>query len=285
MINIPRTPTPRAGLPAKASTHPPGPRNAQRETTFATSHTDETTRKLGVPIKVGRPGRTFFPASPLEVRRRSFCPPSAQAVASKDSRRLDREAGRPVQSDPSAKASPAVETRLPNNVGGPIDLTPLKSSSLPIVAGAGAINPARLPLDDLIAEAKAALAKFDAHGRDSIPLMLKLGEALCKVKEGLPHGEWGPWCKDGLGRSLSWVSAHRRLFEARDKLNAALTWADATRHRFAHCRSVECLLKVIADWERTVRGDAAAAPKAKQTRRDAIAELKDTGRPPIGGPI
>jgi hypothetical protein len=126
---------------------------------------------------------------------------------------------------------------------------------------------------ELAAEALAAFKELDAHGNASIPLQLRLGEVLSNAKAVLKHGEFGPWCLNVLQRSLSWCSAHRRLYEDRADLEPALAWADATEHRWAHCRSVERLLKVVADWRKATQDDGVAAPRTRRKKR-AIGELE-----------
>ena len=82
--------------------------------------------------------------------------------------------------------------------------------------------------DDFTAEALHALAELDANAKDHIRLSLQLGEAVAKAKGQLKHGDFGKWCRESLERRPSWVSAHRRLFEARNDLEPALEWAAAT---------------------------------------------------------
>jgi hypothetical protein len=128
--------------------------------------------------------------------------------------------------------------------------------------------------DDFTADALAALAELEAQGSDHVTLLLLFGEAVSKAKARLGHGRFNPWCSDVLKRSPSWVSAHRRFFESREDLEPALAWAAATNHKWANCRSVERLLKIVADWKKATRRDGATAPRARprskpMTRRTA----------------
>ena len=139
----------------------------------------------------------------------------------------------------------------------------IENSIHPDVAGA-----------DYTSEALRALAALDAHGNDQMGLMLQFGEAVAKAKACLRHGEFTKWCRKVLKRSPSWISAHRRLFEDREDLQAALAWAAATGHRWASCYSVERLLKIIADWKKAARGDSASAPKPRRKDSEIIADLR-----------
>ena len=128
--------------------------------------------------------------------------------------------------------------------------------------------------DDYSAEALWALAELDTHGRDHIGFMLRFGEALAKAKRSLKHGHFKEWCGNILKRSPSWCSSHRRLFECRDDLEASLAWAKQTGHRWADCRSVEKLLKLVTEWKKATREDSAAAPRARRKAKEIIAELQ-----------
>ena len=103
--------------------------------------------------------------------------------------------------------------------------------------------------DDFTADALAALAKLHDHDKEQIPLMLKFGEALAKARKGLKHGQFSNWCRDALKRSPSWCSSHRRLYEDHADLEPALAWA-RRRTTLGNCRSVERLLKIVADWRK-----------------------------------
>jgi hypothetical protein len=128
--------------------------------------------------------------------------------------------------------------------------------------------------DDFTDDALAALAELEAQGSEHVTLLLLFGEAVSKAKARLKHGEFNSWCTDVLKKSPSWVSAHRRLFEGRGDLEPAIAWAASTRHRWANCHSVERLLKLIAEWKKATRGDSAAAPRARKTASEIIAELR-----------
>jgi len=127
---------------------------------------------------------------------------------------------------------------------------------------------------DFTAEALHALAELDANTKDRVGLMLRLGEAVAKAKGQFKRGEFGKWCQETLRRRPSWVSAHRRLFEIRDDLEPALTWAKDTDHRWAECHSVERLLKIVAHWKKAMSGDGACASRARRKAADVIADLR-----------
>jgi len=78
----------------------------------------------------------------------------------------------------------------------------------------------------------------------------------------------------GLKLSPSSCSAYRRFFECHDDLQPALAWAVATNHRWASCRSVERLLRNIAEWNTATRGDSVSAPKPRRKTSEIIAELQ-----------
>jgi Toprim domain len=128
--------------------------------------------------------------------------------------------------------------------------------------------------DELAAEVLGALKELDAHGHAGLPLMLRFGEALSNAKEELKYNQFGRWCREALRRSPSWCSAYRRLYESRADLESALAWAAATRHRWANCRSVERLLKIVADWRKVTQGDGAAAPRTRRKKRATVAHLE-----------
>ena len=104
--------------------------------------------------------------------------------------------------------------------------------------------------------------------------MLQFGKALSNAKATLKHREFSPWCLKVLKRSPSWCSAHRRLHESRSDLEPAIAWAVATGHRWAHCRSVERLLRIVADWRKATRGDCATAPRARRKERATGASIE-----------
>jgi hypothetical protein len=133
----------------------------------------------------------------------------------------------------------------------------------------------------LIAKAKEALAALDAHGDASLPIMLAFGEAAYQAKANIPHGEFKKWRQEHLHRSSSWVSNYRRLFEEHAHLEGALAWARETDHKWAHCRSVERVLKVIAAFKvKDSDGANDNAPKHSRKAKGAAAKtqasLKET---------
>ena len=127
-------------------------------------------------------------------------------------------------------------------------------------------GPDDLARNELAAKALAALEELDTHGNGGLPLLLRIGEALSNAKAALKHGEFQPWCRNVLKRSPSWCLSHRRLYEERAGL--CRTWRGRPRqeHRWAHCRSVERLVKIIADWERR-RKERAEPPKSRRKKR------------------
>jgi hypothetical protein len=132
----------------------------------------------------------------------------------------------------------------------------------------------------LIANAKATLAALDAHGEGYLPKMLAFGEAAHQAKANKPHGEFKKWCKEHLNRSSSWVSTYRRMFEERAYLKDALVWARKTDHKFANCRSVERLLKVIAEFKaKDADGANDNAPSPQHPRKVKGATAKT--QPPL----
>jgi len=127
-------------------------------------------------------------------------------------------------------------------------------------------------LDRLTAEAKTALGELDDHNEQHVGLALKVGSLIASAKKTLPHGEFQDWC-NALGRSPSWCSAYRRLFENREHVQAALEWASATKHKWAPCRSVERLLKLIAEYKKTT-GAVPDGTRRKETASDGAAALE-----------
>jgi hypothetical protein len=133
-----------------------------------------------------------------------------------------------------------------------------------------------LSYDELTANALAALEQLDAHENAGLSLLLRFGETLSKAKATIEHGKYNPWCRQVLKRSLSWCSSHRRLYEGRADLELALAWASATGHRWANCRSVERLLKIVTDWKKATQGDWTTAPAGRRKKRPvAHSELEE----------
>jgi len=143
-----------------------------------------------------------------------------------------------------------------------------------------ASNPSKIQLgvgvnhDDFTSDAIGILAKLDAHGDEHIALMLRFGETVARAKNSLGHGKFTSWCSEVLRRSPSWVSAHRRLFEARDDLEPARAWAAENRRRWANCCSVDRLLKIVTDWKKSTQGDRATAPRAGRKKRAVVAQVE-----------
>jgi hypothetical protein len=127
--------------------------------------------------------------------------------------------------------------------------------------------------DDFTAEAQRALAELVAYPSGRIDLLLRFGKAVAIAKKELPHGKFKPWCLDSLNRAPSWCCTHRRLYERRDDLKLARNWAKETGHRWADCHSVERLLRLIDDWDKT-DGGRVSAPKARRKNSEIIADLK-----------
>jgi hypothetical protein len=130
--------------------------------------------------------------------------------------------------------------------------------------------------EELTAKAKDALAALDAHGNDYLSKMLAFGEVAHQAKASKPHGEFQKWCEKHLSRSPSWVSNYRRLFEERAYLPEALKWASEAKHKWAYCRSVERLLKVIAEFkakDSDAVNDNRTAPTPPRKAKEVIAEL------------
>jgi hypothetical protein len=135
-------------------------------------------------------------------------------------------------------------------------------------------GPGDLAHANLTDEVLEALAALDADASDHLDVMLQFGKTLSKAKGELKHGRFSLWCREALKRSPSWCSAYRRLHESRPELELALAWAAATGHRYANCRSVERLLRIVADWRKVTRGDGAAAPKMRRKKSTTIAHIE-----------
>jgi len=128
----------------------------------------------------------------------------------------------------------------------------------------------------LVTEAKDASAALDAHGDDYIILMLCFGKIIKKRKASIPHGEFKEWCLKHLGRSSSCCSNYRRLYEEEAILQDVLAWAREQNHKWAYCRSVERLLKLIADFKKANDGTTSPTPprKARLKPNEVIADLQ-----------
>jgi len=129
------------------------------------------------------------------------------------------------------------------------------------------------PSADFAIAARDALAALEAAQIGQLELALRFGETLDVAKDRLGHGQFRGWCTEFLRRSPSWCAAHLRLHRQRGDLEEARAWAVATDHRWAHVRSVERLLKVIAEWRASLpEGDVRAA-RAKRSARPSQKEI------------
>jgi hypothetical protein len=124
---------------------------------------------------------------------------------------------------------------------------------------------------DITKVALARLELLEANQEASIPLLLSFGETAWKAKKKkvIPHGQFKSWCENVLNRSAMWVSNHRRLWEQRADLDLALAWARTARHPSAECRSVEKLLKIMADWRNALKGVGPTPVPAGRSRISA----------------
>ena len=134
------------------------------------------------------------------------------------------------------------------------------------------------PRADFAIAASDALAALEAAQIGQLQLALRFGETLDAAKDRLGHGQFRGWCRDFLRRSPTWCAAHLRLYRERGDLEGARAWAAATNHRWAHVRSVERLLKVIAEWRASLpEGDVRAARakrSARPSQKEIIADLE-----------
>jgi hypothetical protein len=122
--------------------------------------------------------------------------------------------------------------------------------------------------------AKAASDALNANDKHSFDLAQLFGETLTILKADLKHGQFGKVCKDALNRSASSCALYMRAYESREDMHPALAWAVQTGHRWAHCRSVERVLKVIADWKMAQRGESPAAPRARRNNKEILAQMQ-----------
>jgi hypothetical protein len=129
-------------------------------------------------------------------------------------------------------------------------------------------------LDQLTAEAQAAMTKLGANDAEHIRLALEFGSVIAKAKEKLRRrGEFSRWCRRALNRKPTWCSAYRRLYENREDLQPTQKWASETEHKWANCRSVERLLKLIEDYKKTT-GAAPDKPPRRRAAPDGVAALE-----------
>jgi hypothetical protein len=131
----------------------------------------------------------------------------------------------------------------------------------------GIMNPQEANKDELTAAALAVLARMRTADADRIKLALELGKIVSQAKKQKKRGDYARWCSEKLGHQPSWVSAHRRLFEQREKIDDARRWAEENDHPWAKVYSVERLLKVVRDYDRS-RSNAPPTEK-KRARRQA----------------
>jgi hypothetical protein len=134
------------------------------------------------------------------------------------------------------------------------------------------------PSADFAIAALDALAALEAAQIGQLQLALRFGETLDGAKDRLGHGRFRGWCTEFLRRSPTWCAAHLRLYRQRGDLEEARAWAVAGDHRWAHVRSVERLLKVIAEWRASLpEGDVRAARakrSARPSQKEIIADLE-----------
>jgi hypothetical protein len=129
---------------------------------------------------------------------------------------------------------------------------------------------------EVLARAEQALSELDKNSQAQISKMLNFGEAVHEAKTLLRHGQYQKWCDASLHRSPSWVSSHRRLFENKDAIEPAQTWASQSNHKWANCVSVERLLRVIDEYKASEGGSDPTVPSTK--RRSKAAEKRPTLR-------
>jgi Protein of unknown function (DUF3102) len=123
-------------------------------------------------------------------------------------------------------------------------------------------TPVEIP-NSLTAETNAAIADLDDDSR--VEKMLRVGAAICAARKAIPHGSLTNWYRNEVKRSESWCSQYCRLYEERDKRQAAIDWATRTNQKLAHARGIEQLLKIIASYKVKVLGEKDASRKATRT--------------------
>jgi hypothetical protein len=95
------------------------------------------------------------------------------------------------------------------------------------------------------------------------------------------------WRDAVLKKSRQWCSTHRRIYEERENISAALSWAVAHNHRYANCFSVERVLKLICDfrrWNENPNAPAEGRTRAKivdvkrllKQTNDLLAKLRES---------
>jgi hypothetical protein len=116
---------------------------------------------------------------------------------------------------------------------------------------------------DYTAIALKALAEIDAGEEKQLEAGVQAGQAISFAKKHLPHGEFTFWCKTTLKRSPSYCSLQRRLFDAREDIPKALSWANEVAHKWAGCRSPVLVLKLIRECKRAADENSATPPKTR----------------------
>jgi len=127
-------------------------------------------------------------------------------------------------------------------------------------------------LDQLTANARDLVQELNANDESYVRLVVALGSHIATAKKRLP-GKFQEWCRDDLGRKPTWCANYRRLFEGREHLEPALKWASETEHKWANCRSVELLLKLVHEYRKKVGGAPDKAPRSRSAP-DGLAALE-----------
>jgi hypothetical protein len=102
--------------------------------------------------------------------------------------------------------------------------------------------------EDALRAAAEAVHRLDAHGKDSIPLHMDVARKVAKACAALGYGELGPYLRDVLKKSRSWVRLYKHLDADREHVGPARAWAAETDHRLANAQSAESLLKLVSDY-------------------------------------
>lgn len=129
-----------------------------------------------------------------------------------------------------------------------------------------------LGLDQLTADARALVQELNANDEQYVGLAVALGSHIATAKKRL-RGKFQEWCRDDLGRSPTWCCNYRRLFEGREHLEPALKWASETEHKWANCRSIELVLKLVHEYQKKVCG-APEKPARRRSAPDGVAALE-----------
>jgi len=112
------------------------------------------------------------------------------------------------------------------------------------------------------------IKSLEERWANQIPLHIEVGMELKIVKTILGHGHFMDWCRLELKRSQCWVAMHMRLADHAHYVERALEWAKDTGHDWANCHSVERLLKLIAEYRRTVCGERNGLLRPKKYDED-----------------